>query len=88
MWTATSLSVRHTPAFPVPSAKAAVDVDKGCTEAYADSDGWEARTGLGGLLSADSDHGMPAGQRRYRLRTVLEHHAAISDPLAVWPKSG
>ena len=53
-----------------------IGVDKGCTEAYTDSDGERHGEGLGDLLAAESDHQKVKGQRRNQLRAVAEKHAA------------
>ncbi len=51
-------------------------VDKGCTEAYTDSDGERHGEGLGYLLAAESDHCKDKGQKCNRFRAVAEKHEA------------
>ena len=59
-----------------PCGKATVGVDKGYTEAYADSDGERHGEGLGDLLSAESDHRKVKGTRRNHLRDTEQKHRA------------
>ena len=51
-----------------------IGVDKGYTEAYADSAGERHGEGLGDLLAAESDARKVKGQRRDQLRAVEEKH--------------
>ena len=50
-----------------------VGVDKGYTEALTDSDGEHHGTGLGRLLSVESDHRKAKGRARAKLRSVANH---------------
>ncbi len=59
-----------------PCGEATVGVDKGYTEAYADSDGERHGEGLGNLLSAESDQRKVKGTRRNHLRDTEQKHRA------------
>ena len=59
-----------------PCGEATVGVDKGYTEAYADSDGERHGEGLGDLLSTESDHRKIKGTRRNHLRDTEQKHRA------------
>ena len=51
-----------------------VGVDKGCTEAYTDSDGERYGEGPGDLPAAESDDCKVKGQRRNQLRALEQKH--------------
>ena len=51
-----------------------IGVDKGYTEAYADSEGERHGEGLGDLLAAESDARKVKGQRRNQLRAIEQKH--------------
>lgn len=53
-----------------PCGNKVVGIDKGYTEAFVDSDGDRYGTGLGDLLSAESDRRKAKYQRRSRLRAI------------------
>ncbi len=57
-----------------PCGQGELGVDKGYTEAYADSEGERHGEGLGDLLAAESDARKVKGQRRDQLRAVEEKH--------------
>ncbi len=57
-----------------PCGDGELGVDKGYTEAYADSEGERHGEGLGDLLAAESDARKVKGQRRDQLRAVEEKH--------------
>ncbi len=59
-----------------PCGASTVGVDKGYTEAYADSDGDRHGEGLGDLLFAESDRRKVKGQQRNRLRDIEQKHRA------------
>ena len=59
-----------------PCGRGTVDVDKGYTEAYTDSDGERHGEGLGDLMAAESDHGKDKGRKRNQLKAVHDKHAA------------
>ncbi|MCE2467406.1 MAG: hypothetical protein J4G06_05220, partial [Caldilineaceae bacterium] len=52
-------------------------IDKGYTEAYADSEGERHGEGLGDLLAAESDARKVKSQRRNQLRAVEQKHRAV-----------
>ncbi len=53
-----------------------IGIDKGYTEAYADSEGERHGEGLGDLLAAESDARKVKGGRRNQLRAVEQKHRA------------
>ena len=57
-----------------PCGDGELGVDKGYTEAYADSEGERHGEGLGDLLAAESDARKVKGQRRNQLRAVEQKH--------------
>ena len=57
-----------------PCGDGELGVDKGYTEAYADSEGDRHGEGLGDLLAAESDARKVKGQRRNQLRAVEKKH--------------
>ena len=57
-----------------PCGQGELGVDKGYTEAYADSEGERHGEGLGDLLAAESDARKVKGQRRNQLRAVEQKH--------------
>ncbi len=57
-----------------PCGQGELGVDKGYTEAYADSEGERHGEGLGDRLAAESDARKVKGQRRDQLRAVEEKH--------------
>ena len=57
-----------------PCGPATVGIDKGYTEAYADSEGERHGEGLGDLLAAESDARKVKGGRRNQLRAVEKKH--------------
>jgi len=59
-----------------PCGDGELGVDKGYTEAYADSEGERHGEGLGDLLAAESDARKVKGQRRNQLRAVEQKHRA------------
>ena len=59
-----------------PCGTATVGVDKGCTEAYTDSDGHRHGEEPGDLLAAESDRVKNKGQKRNQLRSIEKKHRA------------
>ncbi len=59
-----------------PCGSETVGVDKGYTEAYADSEGERHGEGLGDLLARESDDRKVKGRRRNQLRAVEQKHRA------------
>ncbi len=57
-----------------PCGEGELGVDKGYTEAYADSEGERHGEGLGDLLAAESDARKVKGRRRNQLRGVEQKH--------------
>ena len=57
-----------------PCGDGELGVDKGYTEAYADSEGERHGEGLGDLLAAESDARKVKGQRRNQLRAIEQKH--------------
>ncbi|GHJ47360.1 hypothetical protein Cs7R123_47020 [Catellatospora sp. TT07R-123] len=62
-----------------PCGAGAVGVDKGYTEALTDSDGGRHGTGLGALLTAESDRLKERNRRRARLRSIANSAAQRGD---------
>ncbi len=59
-----------------PCGQGELGVDKGYTEAYADSEGERHGEGLGDLLAAESDARKVKGKKRNQLRAVEQKHRA------------
>lgn len=55
-----------------PCGTAKIGVDKGYTEVLTDSDGAHYGTGLGALLSSESDYRKAKGRRRAKIRSIAE----------------
>ncbi|MEU9741200.1 transposase [Micromonospora chersina] len=62
-----------------PCGAAAIGVDKGYTEALTDSDGQPHGTGLGVLLSSESDRLKERNRRRAKLRSIANTAALCGD---------
>ncbi|MEU5852301.1 hypothetical protein [Saccharopolyspora shandongensis] len=62
-----------------PAGDREIGVDKGCTEVLTDSDGQHHGTGLGVLLTCESDYRRTKNSRRAKIRSVAEKAREAGD---------